>query len=255
MKTSTDKHWNERAQSVERDIEVNLMDIFQRNLEYDEVCRHLAPGMKVLEVGCGNGYSTERFRQIVGWVDAFDYAENMIERARTRIGELNNRFIHDDVLAPKKLSGTYDAVICVRVLINLRDLAAQRLALRNLQDFVNPGGLLILAEGFVEGFTELNALRAKVGLPKLQPAPINVYSRQPDVLGAIRPADFELVAEFHLGMYDYLTRIVYPLIAGPENVRHNTVFSERSEALARGWNPDSMRELSRLRGFVYRKRS
>ena len=45
------------------------------------------PGSRVLEVGCGNGFSTERFRALVEHVDAFDYAENTVERARTAFGE------------------------------------------------------------------------------------------------------------------------------------------------------------------------
>lgn len=253
MKTATDLHWNERAISVANDAEVNLMDIFQRNLEYDNVCKFLRSDMRILEVGCGNGYSTERFRRLVSFVDAFDYAENMVARAKDRFGETNNRFLHDDVLAPRHLSGPYDAVICVRVLINLRDLAAQRLAIANLAALVRAGGLLILAEGFREGFEALNDLRGRVGLPPVVPAAINVYSRMDDLLPALE-RDFTLEDEFHLGMYDYLTRVVYPLIAGPDNVRHNTVFSERCEQLARAFNPDAMRPLSRLRGFVYRRR-
>jgi hypothetical protein len=49
MKSSTDLHWNERAARIENDIEVNIMDIFQRELEYDYVCRYLTKEMKVLE--------------------------------------------------------------------------------------------------------------------------------------------------------------------------------------------------------------
>jgi len=105
MKSSTDLHWNERAARIENDIEVNIMDIFQRELEYDYVCRYLTKEMKVLEVGCGNGFSTGRFRPLVKHIDAFDYAENMIARAREKLGETNNRFIHGPtkfVLATKQ---------------------------------------------------------------------------------------------------------------------------------------------------------
>ncbi len=129
MKTATDIHWNERATSVADDIEVNIMDVFQRELEYDLIEPFLSAGTRVLEVGCGNGFSTERFRKLVGHVDAFDYAEQMVDRARERVGETNNRFIHDNLLEPAHLEGPYDAVICVRVLINLADFAQQVRAL------------------------------------------------------------------------------------------------------------------------------
>lgn len=253
MKTATDQHWNERAASVAEDIEVNIMDVFQRELEYDYICAHLQPAMRLLEVGCGNGYSTQRFRELVAHVDAFDYAENMVARARKRIGETNNTFIHDNVLEPRRLNGPYDCVICVRVLINLADLEQQRLALRNLDEQVAPGGLLILAEGFVDGFAALSEQRARVGLAPIEPASINFYSAIGELVSPLLERYTE-VARFHLGAYDYLTRVVYPKIAGPDNVKHNTVFSEHSSELTRAFNPACFEELSRMRGFVLRKR-
>jgi ubiquinone/menaquinone biosynthesis C-methylase UbiE len=252
-KTATDLHWNERAASVAEDVEVNLMDIFQREIEYDYVCRYLQADMHVLEVGCGNGFSTERFRSLVEHVDAFDYAEQMIERAKHAFGETNNRFIHDNVLDPQHLEGPYDTTICVRVLINLANLEQQKTAVRNLAGLTKKGGLLILAEGFTDGFDALNALRSEVDLPDIEPAAINFYSSLAD----LQPTLDELfIAEdtFHLGAYDYLTRVMYPLVVGPENATHNSNFSERCSQLARAFNPDDFAPLSRMRGLVLRRR-
>ena len=252
-KSSTDIHWNERAASVAADVEVNLMDIFQREIEYDYVCRYLEPGSRILEVGCGNGFSTDRFRALVDHVDAFDYAENMVERAREAFGETNNRFIHDNVLDPRHLGSDYDTVVCIRVLINLRDLEQQQLATRNLAALTKSGGRLILAEGFTEGFEGLNDLRAQVGLPAITPAEINFYSSYEE-LRPVLEESFELEETFHLGAYDYLTRVMYPLVVGPENAKHNTNFSERCSELARAFNPDCFEPLSRMRGLVLRRR-
>jgi SAM-dependent methyltransferase len=254
MKSRTDLHWNQRAASVESDIEVNIMDIFQRDLEYDYVCRYLTPPMTVLEVGCGNGFSTQRFRALTRHVDAFDYSAEMITRARARFGETNNRFIHDNVLNPQHLKGPYDTVICIRVLINLQNLEQQQLALRNLVPLVKPHGLLIVAEGFTEGFAALTRLRAQVGLPPVEPARINFYSSVEALLPEVEP-HFDLEQTFHLGAYDYLTRVLYPLVVGSDNVVHNSVFSERCAQLARAYNPDDFGQFSRMRGFVLRKRA
>lgn len=252
-KSTTDLHWNDRAASVANDVEVNLMDIFQRELEYDYVCRYLEPSSRILEVGCGNGFSTERFRALVGHVDAFDYAENMIERARANFGETNNRFIHDNVLDPQHLGSDYHTVVCIRVLINLQDFEQQRLALQNLAALTRPGGRLILAEGFTDGFDALNAVREDVGLPAITPAPINFYSPLSELLEVVEQW-YELEETFHLGAYDYLTRVLYPLQVGHENATHNTNFSERCSELARAFNPDCFEPLSRMRGLVLRRR-
>jgi SAM-dependent methyltransferase len=252
-KSATDLHWNERAASVANDVEVNLMDVFQREIEYDYVCRYLEPGSRILEVGCGNGFSTERFRALVGHVDAFDYAENMVERARETFGETNNRFIHDNVLEPQHLGSDYDTVVCVRVLINLQDFEQQRLAVEKMAGLTRQGGRLILAEGFTDGFDGLNELRGEVGLPALTPASINFYSSL-DELQPVLDEWYELEETFHLGAYDYLTRVMYPLVVGAENATHNTNFSERCSELARAFNPDCFEPLSRMRGLVLRRR-
>jgi SAM-dependent methyltransferase len=252
VKSDTDLHWNRRAETVKDDIEVNIMDVFQRELEYDHVCAHLNKDMTVLEAGCGNGFSTRRFRELSKQVDAFDYAEAMIERAKRHVGETNNRFFIDNILRPQNIQGFYDAVISVRVLINLRDLAEQQLAVSNLAGFVREGGLLILVEGYREGFEALSELRIKVGLPALVPASINHYTRIDDILAAM-PKTMRCESSFHLGSYDYLTRVQYPLMVGAENVTHNSVFAERSVALARAFNPPAFEPLSRIRGLVLRR--
>lgn len=252
--TSTDRHWGTRAKSVEHDHEVNLMDVFQRELEFDEIIKDLDKDMTVLEVGCGNGFSTDRFRPLVRHIDAFDKSEEMVERARRTYGETKNRFFADDVTSPRVVNRQYDCVICVRVLINLPGRNAQVAALRNMAGFVRSGGVLLLAEGFTEGFGRLSELRKEVGLPPLEPASINHYSPWRS-LEPIVNESFEVERTWHLGVYDYLTRVVYPLMAGPENVRHNTNFSERSQALTRAFNPYAFADLSRMRGFVLRKRS
>ena len=73
-------------------------------------------------------------------------------------------------------------------------------------------------------------------------------------LYAVLEESFELQETFHLGAYDYLTRVMYPLLVGPENATHNTNFSERCSELARAFNPDCFEPLSRMRGLVLRRR-
>ena len=254
MTSATDQYWSDRARQVANDADVNITDVFQRELELDAIGPLLTPSMRVLEAGCGNGFTTARLRRLVAHVDAFDYSGEMIARARSTYGEENNRFVQDNVLEPQSIAGPYDAVLCTRVLINLRNLDEQRRAIQALAGLVAPAGRLILTEGFSDGFAGLTALRGAIGLPPVEPAGINCYSTVSDVLAGLGP-EWRVSRSFHLGMYDYLTRVVYPMIAGPENVRHNTAISEKSLALARAHNPESMQPLSRVRGFMLERGS
>lgn len=253
MKSETDIHWNTRAANIEDEIDVNIMDIYQRQLEYKEICPHIKKTLEVLEVGCGNGYSTSIFRELAKYIDAFDLSENMIERAKKAYGETNNTFFIDNVLEMQKVKREYDLILCIRVLCNLRNLNEQRWAINNLLPFIKTGGIFLLLEGFTDGFLRLNEIRAKAGLPKLEPAKINFYSSVDDLMPQLEEKLF-VEKEIHLGNYDYLTRFVYPCLVGNENVKHNTVFHQKAATLTEAYNPDSFKCFSRLRGFVLRKK-
>jgi ubiquinone/menaquinone biosynthesis C-methylase UbiE len=253
-KSRTDLHWNERALTERNEAKVNISDTVQRDLELDFILTQLPVGSRTLEVGCGNGYVTQQLRKRVKHIDAFDYSENMIERARSSYGEKNNRFFHGSVLDRTTCEAqTYDVVVCVRVLINLRDLHEQITAIDNMAYWLKPGGKLILIEGFREGFDYLNALRLDCGMPALQPAPINHYSYLDQLRGQIMGL-FEIGTEFHTGMFDFLTRVIYPALVGADQLVASGDFHRKIEAVARRYNPQEFNKLARVRGFALVRR-
>jgi ubiquinone/menaquinone biosynthesis C-methylase UbiE len=253
-KSSTDLHWDQRALNERNDDKVNIHDTVQRDLELDFVFRHLPADGHVLEIGCGNGYVTQQLRNRARQVDAFDFAENMVNRARTTFGETNNRFFHGSLLEHNTcISEQYDAAICVRVLINLRNFDEQAAGLRNIANWLKPKGKLILVEGFSDGFVSLNRIRGYCEMPDLVPSAINYYSNLPKIREVIDQL-FEVFDEFHTGMFDFLTRVVYPRIVGPDRIDDAGTFHRKIECLARHFNPLEMKDLARVRGFALEKK-
>lgn len=252
-KTTTDLHWDHRARSEPDVAKVNIADTVQRDLELQFIIEHLNLSDRVLEVGCGNGYVTTQLRDRVAHVDAFDYSERMISRARELYGERNNRFFHGSVLDPKIEHASYDVAICVRVLINLRDFQEQVQALRNMAKLLKKGGRLILLEGFKEGFEELSSLRAKVGLERLRPAAINYYSNLSEFMPVIHE-QFAIADTFHTGMFDFLTRVIYPALVGDRNSAEPGEFHHKIEPVVRNDAGVEFARFARLHGFVLVRR-
>lgn len=252
-KSKTDMYWNNRARMEDLDQKVNIGDTCQRELETRFILSVLPAGARVLEVGCGNGHLTRIMRETAGFVDAFDYAENMVRRAKRYAGEKNNRFFCDNVVEPALVEPPYDAVVCVRVLINLRDLRQQTKAIQNMADWLKPGGKLILVEGYRDGFEELDRLRTEVALPPLTPAGINLYSNFDEIRPVLKKF-FETSAEFHTGMFDFLTRVVYPLLVGADKVKEAGEFHMKTLPLARAFNPGVFEKFGRLKGLELIKR-
>lgn len=252
-KSATDIHWNDRAIRECDAAAVNIADVSQRELETDFLLKHLRPADRVLEVGCGNGFLTNILRTHVAHVDAFDYAENMVAQAKQIHGERNNRFFHDNVMEPMGWRGLYDGIVCVRVLINLRNFNEQKIAVENMRKALKPGGVLLLVEGYLDGFEELNRLRIKAGIDPLSPASINYYSKL-DEMREVLEKNFDTIEVFHTGSFDFLTRVVYPSLVGAANANGHSEFHAKILPLARSYNPDQFRAFARLHGFALVRR-
>jgi SAM-dependent methyltransferase len=252
-KTGTDVFWNERATLLREDAKVNISDTVQRDYELQFVFDQLRPSMHMVEVGCGNGYVTQRIRERVAHVDAFDYAENMVERARQTYGEKNNRFFHDSILDPRNTRDDYDAALCVRVLINLRNIEEQVKAVRNLAGLVKPGGCVILIEGYKDGFEEINALRTAIGLEPADPAKINFYSKLSQLMPSILE-HFSIDKTFNTGIFDFLTRVVYPALVGADRAKEPTEFHEKVAPIVHSMKSTELARFARLHGFALVKR-
>jgi SAM-dependent methyltransferase len=247
-KSATDEYWSQRAATEADDAKVNMHDTVQRDHELQFVFRHLWSSARMIEIGCGNGYVTQQLRARVAHVDAFDYSENMVKRARSTYGEANNRFFLDNVLEPRKTKGPYDAALCVRVLINLRSLEDQKMAIRNISKMLRSGGRLILVEGFRDGFDAINGFRKTIGLSPAIPG-ARMYSYLSELLPTINE-HFTVERRWHTGLYDFLTRVVFPQLVGAENATVPGEFHCKIEPIVRANDEPELARFARVHGFV-----
>jgi len=253
LKSSTDLFWDDRPNSCFDKRKVNIDDLVQRKLECSFIEKFLSPHLDVLEVGCGNGFLSHWLADQVNHLDAFDYAPNMIKQAQELHNKTNISYFENNIVSPLNLNKKYDLVVCVRVLINLQNFDDQKTAINNLRSFLKKDGKLILIEGFSEGFSKLNKLRGDIHLPNFSPASINYYSSVHDFEKCLENI-FEIKDVFHAGMYDFLTRIVNPLLNGVDQTSQPTAFHDKILPLCEKMNPDFLMDFSRLRGWCLKNK-
>lgn len=100
----------------------------------------------VLDIGCGAGNNTLKLREIAGHdfhVDLLDLSGPMLERAASRVGEVNAgnvRTIQADFREAELGDEAYDVIIAAAVLHHLRDDDDWTSAFAKLYRLVAPGG-------------------------------------------------------------------------------------------------------------------
>jgi len=214
------EYWTRQAREHGQSPSASWSDHSVIELEIGEIAKHLADGDKVLDLGCGNGYSSMQFacaRQIE--LRGLDYVPEMIEQAKARLGTMQGKlagsveFDVGDITQLKETSNAYDKVIVVRVLINLGTWERQLGGLCECIRVLRPGGLLLLSEATLQGWRRLNALREEWGMGDIPMPPFNQYLDEEKVIAAVR-SEAELLELSNFASTYYVgTRVLKPLLA------------------------------------------
>jgi ubiquinone/menaquinone biosynthesis C-methylase UbiE len=115
--------------------------------EAETLRRHgLAPAARVLEIGSGPGFASERLLELVpdGWLTAVDLDSEMVALARDRLRDRERvEVVEASVTALPFADDSFEAVTARLVLLHVPDLAA---ALREVRRVLVPGGRLFVVE-------------------------------------------------------------------------------------------------------------
>lgn len=77
----------------------------------------------ILEIGCGTGKNTSFLAQIGQTVQAVDFSQGMISRAREKVRAVNVQFSLMDITRPWEFEDeSFDLIVCNLVLEHIRDL-------------------------------------------------------------------------------------------------------------------------------------
>ena len=206
--------WDDRARQFGVRPRATLNEAPLRELEICAMaCRlsRLRP-RRVLDVGCGNGYSTRSFAhrfpetQFTG----VDYSPEMIRQANLDV-PANCTFATADVLDADSLpEGPFDVILTQRCLQNLPEDALQTIAIENLLARRSDRGVLLLMECSRNGVRRLNRMRRRFGrepLADLEPWH-NRFMRD----GRLRRR-FDARVEHFSSTYMFLVKVLHPRLA------------------------------------------
>ena len=221
------------SQAAIEEGEATCPDFHFRSVEIREIMRHLRGGERVLDIGCGNGYSTRKFAATFPgskFVGA-DYSATMISRAQSAENPLNVSFLVHDVLKP--VVGSFDAIVSERCLINLAGWKEQKRAICNLYDALRPGGRLIMVENTLDGLARLNGLRKRFGLSEIK---VRWHNQYFDVrtLRNFLAERFAAVDDCNIGnIYHIVSKVIHAAVAKQEGrePRYDDVLNELAAQL------------------------
>lgn len=217
------QYWNDRARQHRGEPAATTEDVYLRELEISTIIdsirqSDMARSGRVLDVGCGDGYSTLK---IAGAFPSLhflgvDFSEAMIETAHEVLElqpELRKRveFRVGDVTNLRQACGRsrYDMVISDRCLINLESAERQCHAIAEIAAHTKQGGYYLAVENFIEGHENMNAARRTVGLNEIPIRWHNLYLKEGEFIQSIERF-FEIIAfQNFSSSYYFATRVIY----------------------------------------------
>lgn len=229
------EHYARQATLFGSSKQSTMRDVNIRDLEVELILRQLntaraeaGPLERLLEVGCGNGYTAE---SILGRLSldyqGVDYSAELLAIAVER--GLDGVFTQGDVRSLAFADGSFDFAFSERCLINLTSEQDQERALAELARVLRPGGRYLAVEGVLDGLEKLNAARSVLGLEAIpEPFHNRYFSREAFLEAAAEY--FVLLSgpelENFLSSYYFGSKVLYPALAREGDLIYNNAFVE-----------------------------
>ncbi len=121
---------------------------------YEAFIRHLAPGARVLDAGCGSGRDAKAFLEMGYQVKAFDASPAMVELAREHTGLPVQLMSFADVDWKEE----FDGIWCCASLLHVPAVELPGV-MRRLADALKPGGVWYVSFKYGEGEREVDGRR------------------------------------------------------------------------------------------------
>lgn len=208
--------WDKQANQFGESVNAVNFDTLSEDLELQTIRSLLNPNDAVCDLGCGNGrlLSFLRDNGLSGTLVGSDFTEGMITAANS-LKERDPKyqdisFYHMDATQPdisNALGGNFDAVITKRLLINLESDLEREKVLKNIHDLLNPNGLYLMTECFMEPLDRVNEVREKLNLDTIKVHEFNRYLTHDFMDSVMQYFDIVKMVDFQ-STYYFISRVM-----------------------------------------------
>lgn len=207
------EYWDSRAELHRGNPLATTDDVFLRELEFkalSRAIRDLKVEGWVLDVGCGDGFTTIRLADEFPELEfhGIDYSEKMIEIAQGRgsrvefsVGDVTDLSQHPQ----------YDLIISDRCLINLKTTPEQFTAIEQIAKHTR---YFVAIENFIEGHNAMNKARVCVGLEEIPVRWHNLYFMKGMFMREVAKHFDHIIWDDFASSYYFATRVVCPASCG-----------------------------------------
>jgi SAM-dependent methyltransferase len=203
-----------------------------------------APG-RVLDVGCGNGFTLLSLGETLeGYsLQGVDFVQKLIQGAVQLRDERRDRlrsvpeFQCADAIEYLKSreSGSVDYVITARFLQNMPSAQIQRDLIAAIYRILAPGGRLLMCEGSADGFDALNDLRHGVGLDRIPATSADNVSalrfNDAEIEAYAASLGFTLQSKLGFSQFFIMARVLHPLLVQPQRPRFDARINELAQEI------------------------
>jgi len=211
--------WNAKAEAGKW---AGTRDLVAKEIEIEAIAKYVKEGMRVLDVGCGNGVTAiELARRFPIRITGTDISQEKVLESQKMAegveicGEID--FAPLDILHVEKVEETFDMIYTERVIITLLEWETQRRAISNIFKFLKPGGIFVMCENSHEGWEEINRYREMLQIASYSPPSDNRYLRDTDIR-SVQTGGIELEAiDYYSSTYYLLSRVVNAYLSKVEN--------------------------------------
>ena len=227
------------------DLYATSRDTQVRELEVAALRSALTTPGRVLDVGCGNGFTLLSLGETLDGfqLEGVDFVETLVQGAvrlredrRSRLKSVPE-FVCADAIEYLKSrpERSADYVITARFLQNMPSAQVQRDLIAQIYRILTPGGRFLMCEGSEDGFEALNDVRQAVGLDRIPATSADNVSairfNDADIEGYAGGLGFSLEAKHGFASFFLMARVLHPLLVQPQRPRFDARINELAKEI------------------------